>query len=217
PVCVVIVLGACNSTNLIDGLDGLCAGVIAIVGLALMTLAAALSTGAEGLQPRVALAAAVAGAALGFLPWNFRPAKIFMGDAGSMLLGYICGMLMLSFAGLDGDSAHGAGSKPLLAALMAFAVPVLDSALAIARRKLAGKPIFKGDRSHFYDQLVDRGLSVRQTVLVCYLLGGIAGGLALAALALSTTVTLLVYLAALAVALVAVIRARMLRVDPDPV
>lgn len=206
PLGVVIVLGACNSTNLIDGLDGLCAGVVAIAGLTFLCLAAAFS--GEGVATRPALAAAVTGAALGFLPWNFRPARIFMGDAGSMLLGYICGFLILSFS-------SAAPAKALAAALVAFAVPVLDSALAIARRKLAGKPIFKGDRSHFYDQLVDRGLSVRKTVLACYLLGAVAGGLALAALGLSLGLTLALYAGALVVAVVSVIRAKMLRVDAE--
>lgn len=159
-----IVLGAVNSTNLIDGLDGLCSGVTAIISAGFLLLAthlAAWETSVAGDPVRLVLATAMLGAALGFLPFNFNPARIFMGDAGSVLLGYNCGILILLF------------SEPtifrwVLGALVIFALPVLDTALAVFRRWRSGRPIFEGDRSHFYDQLVQRGLTVKQTVLVCY-------------------------------------------------
>jgi UDP-GlcNAc:undecaprenyl-phosphate/decaprenyl-phosphate GlcNAc-1-phosphate transferase len=165
-VGVFIVLGACNSANLIDGLDGLCSGVTAIISLGFFLLAAHLGT--WGYSPttdpvRMVLAIAMFGAALGFLPWNFNPARIFMGDAGSVLLGYNCGMLILLFA-------ERGTLRWVVGALMIFALPVFDTMLAMVRRWRAGRSIFEGDRSHFYDQLVQRGFSVRQTVLVCYAL-----------------------------------------------
>lgn len=169
-----IVLGACNSTNLIDGLDGLCSGVTAIISLGFFVLAAQLAAwnySPTDDQIRLTLAVAMVGAALGFLPWNFNPAKIFMGDAGSVLLGYNCGMLILLFA-----ERHTV--RWVIAALMIFALPVFDTALAMLRRWRAGRSIFEGDRSHFYDQLVQRGFTVRQTVLICYgltLLYGLLG------------------------------------------
>ncbi len=161
---VLVVLGACNSTNLIDGLDGLCSGVTSIISFGFFLLAAHLAVwnySATGDPVRLVLAIAMAGAALGFLPWNFNPAKIFMGDAGSVLLGYNCGMLILLFAERE-------IMRWVIGALVIFALPIFDTALAMFRRWRAGRSIFEGDRSHFYDQLVQRGLSTRQTVLVCY-------------------------------------------------
>jgi UDP-GlcNAc:undecaprenyl-phosphate GlcNAc-1-phosphate transferase len=163
---ILVVLGACNSANLIDGLDGLCSGVTAIISLGFFLLASHLAIweySETGDPIRLVLAIAMFGAAVGFLPWNFNPAKIFMGDAGSMLLGYNCGMLILLFA-------EKGKFRWVIAALMIFALPVFDTALAMFRRWRAGRSIFEGDRSHFYDQLVQRGLSVRQTVLISYFL-----------------------------------------------
>jgi UDP-GlcNAc:undecaprenyl-phosphate GlcNAc-1-phosphate transferase len=164
---VFIVLGACNSANLIDGLDGLCSGVTAIISLGFFVLAAHLAVwnfSTTGDPVRLVLAITMFGAALGFLPWNFNPARIFMGDAGSMLLGYNCGMLILLFSERAGIL------RWFIAALMMFALPMFDTALALIRRWRAGRPVFAGDRSHFYDQLVQRGFSIRQTVLVSYVL-----------------------------------------------
>ena len=161
-----IVLGACNSTNLIDGLDGLCAGVTAIIALGFFIIAAYLAVyewARDANATRLVLSIAMLGATLGFLPFNFNPAKIFMGDAGSVLLGYNCGIMILLFD-------EGGVIRWMLAGLMVFAVPILDTALAIFRRWRSGRSIFAGDRSHFYDQLRDRGWSVKQTVMICYAL-----------------------------------------------
>jgi UDP-GlcNAc:undecaprenyl-phosphate GlcNAc-1-phosphate transferase len=162
---IFIVLGACNSTNLIDGLDGLCTGVTAIISLSFFLLAAHLAIFKEeqNHSVRLVLALAMTGATLGFLPWNFNPARIFMGDAGSVLLGFNCGILILLFA-------EWGIVRWVVGALLIFALPIFDTALAMFRRWTSGTPIFAGDRSHFYDQLVQRGLSVKQTVLVCYAL-----------------------------------------------
>lgn len=161
---VLVVLGTCNSSNLLDGLDGLCSGVTAIISLGMFLLAAYLATWRTD-EPqhtvRLALAAGMLGATLGFLPMNFNPAKIFMGDAGSVLLGYNCGMMILLFA-------EWANFRWVLAAMIISALPVFDTALAMYRRWKSGRPIFQGDRSHFYDQLVQRGCTVRQAVLICY-------------------------------------------------
>lgn len=167
-VGVFIVLGACNSANLIDGLDGLCSGVTAIVALGFCVLAGHLAVwdySQSGDPVRLVMAIAMFGAALGFLPLNFNPAKIFMGDAGSILLGYNCGVMILLFA-------ERGIFKWVLGGLMVFALPITDTALAMFRRWRSGRSIFAGDRSHFYDQLVDRGLSVRQVVAISYLVAG---------------------------------------------
>jgi UDP-GlcNAc:undecaprenyl-phosphate/decaprenyl-phosphate GlcNAc-1-phosphate transferase len=167
---VFLVVAACNAANLLDGLDGLCSGVTAIITVGFLLLATSIvgwHTWGEGLGYQfstliIIISMALFGASMGFLPYNFNPASIFMGDAGSMLLGFVCATLMVMF-----------GEKPglvkwFISSLLIFGLPIFDTSLAYTRRKINGKPVFQGDRSHFYDQLVDRGLTVRQAVLVCY-------------------------------------------------
>lgn len=213
-VGLLLVMGACNSANLIDGLDGLCAGVTAIISIGFFVLAAHLAytvpeRGAN--EVRLLLTMAMLGATLGFLPMNFNPAKIFMGDAGSMLLGYNCGMIILLFAeyGLV---------KWVLCGLMVFALPMFDTALAIVRRWRNGRPIFEGDRSHFYDQLVDRGLSVRKVVAISYALAAgyaLLGVLpALVGMRLRVRHLAPLYAGVVAVTIVIIVAAKMVRVDP---
>ncbi|MGA2266480.1 MAG: MraY family glycosyltransferase, partial [Phycisphaerae bacterium] len=115
----------------------------------------------------VGLCLAMAGAVLGFLPYNVPPASIFMGDAGSMLLGFFVATMLALFA-CEGTA------RWLLAACAIYALPILDTALAVVRRALAGKSIFAGDRSHLYDQLVDRGMTVKQVVALFYVLAVVA-------------------------------------------
>jgi UDP-GlcNAc:undecaprenyl-phosphate GlcNAc-1-phosphate transferase len=166
-LCMFMVIATCNATNLLDGLDGLCGGVTGIVALGFLVLAAFLATYAhfEGTtdQLRVGLALAMAGAVFGFLPYNIPPASIFMGDAGSMLLGFFVAVMMAMFC----REGHG---RFFMAACVVFGLPILDTALAVVRRLIAGKSIFAGDRSHLYDQLVDRGMSVKQVVVLFYIL-----------------------------------------------
>lgn len=167
--CVVIVIATCNATNLLDGLDGLCGGVTAIIALGFLALAVHLAmyphVGPHGI--RVALCLAMAGAVLGFLPYNIPPASIFMGDAGSMLLGFFVAVMMALFC-REGNA------RWFLAACAVFALPILDTGLAVVRRLRAGVSIFAGDRSHLYDQLVDRGMSVKQVVVLFYALAAVA-------------------------------------------
>ena len=164
----VIVIGCCNAANLMDGLDGLCGGVTAIVaaGFLFLSVHLAMSSGAVFANQdalRVVLGLALLGGVLGFVPYNFNPASIFMGDAGSMFLGFVCALLMILFA----DGQH---FKWFLAALVMFSLPILDTALAFVRRWVNGRPIFSPDRYHFHHQLVARGFSVKQTVIISYLL-----------------------------------------------
>ncbi len=170
-LCVMVVLSACNATNLLDGLDGLCGGVTWINSIFFLVLAVwlAMSASFPGTDElRVGLSLAMAGAILGFLPYNIQPASIFLGDAGSMLLGFFVATMMVLFC-------QGAAMRWFLAAIVVFALPILDTTLALVRRLLAGKPIFAGDRSHLYDQLVDRGMSVKQVVALFYILSITAG------------------------------------------
>ncbi len=173
----VLVLGGCNATNLMDGLDGLAAGVTSVVALGFTFICVALAMGMYGpegaysmLQDpvRVVLCVALLGTVLGFLPYNFNPANIFMGDAGSLLLGYLCVTLILLLAE-KGDP------QLVMAGLMVYALPILDTSLAIVRRKLRGQPIFSPDNQHIHHQLIRSGLSVKQSVLTLY---AVAGGFA---------------------------------------
>lgn len=162
---IAMVVGCCNATNLLDGLDGLCGGVTAVIGAGFLFLAVQLAM--LGLEPdwdavRIVLSLALLGAILGFVPYNFNPASIFMGDAGSMFIGFSCATLIVLLAQEQ--------PKWLLAAMVMFALPILDTALAFARRWVNRRPLFGADRHHFHHQLVERGFSIRQTVLVLYAL-----------------------------------------------
>lgn len=189
-ISLFIVLGACNSANLIDGLDGLCSGVTAIISLGFFLLASHLAVwqySVAGDPLRLTLAIAMLGAALGFLPWNFNPARIFLGDAGSVLLGYNCGLLIVLFA-------EKSIVRWVVAALMIFALPIFDTVLAMFRRWRSKRSIFEGDRSHFYDQLVQRNLTVRQTVILCYVLTMLYAAAGLLACVIRTSYTIPLYL-----------------------
>jgi UDP-GlcNAc:undecaprenyl-phosphate GlcNAc-1-phosphate transferase len=209
---LVIVLGACNSTNLIDGLDGLCAGVTAIICLGFFVLAAHLAVwqfSREENTTRLLLSIAMLGATLGFLPLNFNPAKIFMGDAGSVLLGFSCGVIILMF----GERGQ---VRWLLGGLMIFALPIFDTALAIVRRWRSGRSIFAGDRSHFYDQLVDRGISIRKVVLISYALAAFYAVLGCASIWLRLRYIVPLYAAVGLVTIAVIVRAGMAHAEPPP-
>jgi UDP-GlcNAc:undecaprenyl-phosphate GlcNAc-1-phosphate transferase len=165
---VAIVVLCCNATNLMDGLDGLCGGVTAIIAAGFVFLAVNLATSSGGMNInqdvlRVVLGLALLGAVLAFVPFNFNPASIFMGDTGSMLLGFSCATMMILFA------AHG-HFRWFLAAMVMFALPILDTTLAFVRRWVNGRPVFSADRHHFHHQLVARGFTVKQTVIISYAL-----------------------------------------------
>ena len=178
-ICVITVIATCNATNFLDGLDGLCGGVTGIIALGFLGLAVFLAQ--YGNVPgndelRVGLCLAMAGAVLGFLPYNVPPASIFMGDAGSMLLGFFVAAMMALFC-REGTP------RWFLAAWVVFALPTLDTSLAVVRRFLAGKSIFAGDRSHLYDQLVDRGMTVKRVVILFYFLAAVAAAVGVSAAA----------------------------------
>ena len=177
PIVIIFVLGATNSLNLLDGLDGLCAGVTAIITLGMLILAIHLATwdfSETGDPVRLIVCLSLFGGVLGFLPFNRHPAKIFMGDAGSLLLGFTIAALMILF----GEKIP----RWWMASIVVFGLPILDTATALVRRKLNGRPLMVSDRGHVYDQLMDRGLGLRKTVLICY---GLAALYAIIGLAMS--------------------------------
>ena len=168
PIVIVFVLGSTNSLNLLDGLDGLCGGVTAIITVAMLLLAVHLVTcGPYDLADpvRIIICLGLVGSVCGFLPFNRYPAKIFMGDAGSMLLGFSVATLMILFA------RH--SPRWWMASILVMGLPILDTAVALARRWLNKKPLFVSDRGHLYDQMFDRGASLKKTVRICYFLAGL--------------------------------------------
>ncbi len=176
-VVMFFVLGATNSLNLLDGLDGLCAGVTAIITIALLLLATHLATWGFsdfGDPVRIVIGLALVGGVCGFLPFNRHPARIFMGDAGSMLLGFVVAALMILFAERV--------ARWWLASVIVFGLPILDTAVAVARRLLNHRPVFVSDRGHIYDQMIDRGIPLKRTVAICY---GLAGFYALLGVTMS--------------------------------
>jgi UDP-GlcNAc:undecaprenyl-phosphate GlcNAc-1-phosphate transferase len=168
PLTLLWYVGMMNAINFLDGLDGLLSGVTAISGVFLFVIALLHA------NPVVALVvAALAGAALGFLPYNFNPARIILGDAGSLFIGYV-----FATVSIIGESKT-AIAISVVVPLLVLALPVLDTAAAIVRRARSGKRITEADRGHFHHQLIFRyGLNVRQAVLllyaVCFVLGVVA-------------------------------------------
>ncbi len=171
----IFVLGGCNAANLIDGLDGLLSGVTAITaaGLLIISLivASIMTTGdltalAASGEPalggaRIVLSAALLGACLGFLPHNFNPAVIFLGDCGSLLLGYMSVVIILML-GAQGQT------HLVFAGLLVFAVPVMDTLLAIIRRKLSGRRMSDPDDQHIHHQLRRALGTVKRAVFALY-------------------------------------------------
>lgn len=187
----VFVLGGCNAANLIDGLDGLLSGVVAIVAIGLLAISLLMlpQTPADSLSSengvlagaRIVLCMALLGAVLGFLPHNFKPAVIFLGDCGSLLLGYMCVVLILMLG------EHGQ-THLVFAGLIVFSVPIIDTTLAIIRRKLAGVPMSAADDQHLHHQLKRALGGVRRAVFTLYAMSAIFAfvGVTLAALVLKT-------------------------------
>ena len=170
PVTMLWVLAFTNALNFIDGLDGLAAGVALIASLTFLNVA--LQTG----QPLLAvyICAVLGGAALGFLPYNFHPAKIFMGDAGSMFLGFM--LASISIVGTLKSTAAIALGIPILV----LGLPVMDTVWAIFRRLSNGQAVYQADRNHFHHRLLKMGMSHREAVLVMYCVSGWMGISALA-------------------------------------
>jgi len=172
PLTVVWVLIMVNATNFIDGLDGLAAGIVAIAaGAFFVWVYVAPSTFSEPTSIAALLAAVAAGAAIGFLPYNFYPARIFMGDSGAMLLGLLLAASTIAGVGRTIQPSRGALAAfaiPVLIPLFVVAIPLVDVALAIARRIRGGRPIYAPDKEHIHHQLRQIGHTHRRAVLIMY-------------------------------------------------
>ena len=187
PVTMFWLVGLTNTVNLIDGLDGLAAGVASIASFTIMLIALE-----QNLILVAVLTAALAGAAVGFLKYNFNPAEIFMGDTGSMFLGFM----------LAGISVTGAvksvAAIALVVPIFALGLPILDTTFAIVRRLRGGVPIFKPDKGHLHHRLLSVGFTQRQAVLLMYVISALFGLSAIALTAVSSQIAVIILLVVVA-------------------
>jgi UDP-GlcNAc:undecaprenyl-phosphate GlcNAc-1-phosphate transferase len=168
PLTVFWLLLASNALNLIDGLDGLCAGMGLMATLTLFSAAL--------LRHNLPLAHAtfpLAGALVGFLCYNFAPATVFLGDSGALLIGFLLGCYGMIW------TQKASTLLSILVPLLALSIPLLDVSLSVLRRFLRNQPIFTGDQRHIHHRLLDRGFSVKQAVWVLYLFSALAAAMAL--------------------------------------
>ncbi len=184
PLTILWVVAAANAINLVDGLDGLAAGMVAISAATFFIYLVRGGDTSESASVAALLSAITVGICAGFLPWNFHPAKIFMGDTGSMLLGMLVAIATISGVGRNpvppprGEVAVIA--LPLLVPLLVLGIPFLDVLLAIVRRTRKGLGIAHADKEHIFHHLMDIGHGHRGAVLLMYLWSALVCGSALA-------------------------------------
>lgn len=187
PLTILWIVAITNAVNFIDGLDGLACGVSCITSLNLLVIALLVS------DAKVAIImAALTGACLGFVPYNFNPAKIFMGDTGSTFLGFM--LATVSIQGLF--KAYTAIS--FIVPFLLLGLPIFDICFAVIRRVASGRSPMEADRGHFHHRLIDMGFSQKQSVAIAYVLTGILG-LAAVLLTVSGAMKALIMLGAIVV------------------
>lgn len=180
---VLLTVAMINAMNFVDGLDGLASGIGFIAASATCAFSLGVldeSGGDVTAYPPALIAATIAGACLGFLPHNFQPARIFMGDSGSMLIGLMLATASTTASGKVDYTESGFGGKdalallsPLLVVAAVLFVPLLDLILAVVRRTRAGKSPFHADKMHLHHRLLEIGHSQRRAVLLIYLWAGV--------------------------------------------
>jgi UDP-GlcNAc:undecaprenyl-phosphate GlcNAc-1-phosphate transferase len=168
PLTIVWVLWITNAFNLIDGIDGLAAGSALFSTLAVFVVSLASGNAFVSI-----LALGLAGAILGFLRFNFNPATIFLGDSGSLFIGFMLSALALG--GASKSSTVVAVAIPVVS----FGLPILETVISVLRRFLSGQPVFSADREHIHHKLLERGLSQRQSVIILYAVSAACGLLSL--------------------------------------
>ena len=202
PATIFWVVGLTNTVNLIDGLDGLAAGVSSIAAVTIFLVAIE-----EGIPFVAMITAALAGAAIGFLYYNFNPARIFMGDTGSMFLGF-----MLAGISVIG-AVKSAATIALIVPILALGLPILDTTFAIVRRARNHRPIFKPDKGHLHHRLLAHGFTQKQAVLLMYVVSALFGLCALALTAVSTQAALLIIIIVAAAVFIGARKLGILRLD----
>jgi UDP-GlcNAc:undecaprenyl-phosphate/decaprenyl-phosphate GlcNAc-1-phosphate transferase len=185
-ITILVIVATVNAVNFVDGLDGLAAGVIGIGAVAFFSFSVALVfiNDAERASTAAMLTAALAGACFGFLPHNFFPARMFMGDSGSLLIGFMLACSAISLTGqfsttTINQGVNGANASllpallPLILPFAVLLVPFVDLLLAVVRRTRAGRSPFSPDKKHLHHRLLEIGHSQRRAVLVMYLWAGL--------------------------------------------
>lgn len=184
PLTILWVIAAVNAINLVDGLDGLAAGMVAIAATAFFVFMIRSGDASDAGTVAALLSVVAVGICVGFLPWNFHPAKIFMGDTGAMLLGMILAIATIAGVGSDPFPPTGGDvaviALPLLVPLLVLGIPFLDVVLAVVRRMRRGLGIAHADKEHIHHQLMLIGHGHRQAVLLMYLWSALLAGSALA-------------------------------------
>ena len=163
-ISVFWIVGITNAINLIDGLDGLAAGVSGIAALSLYIVAVI-----RRQDDMAIIGVSLVGAIAGFLPYNFNPAKLFMGDTGSTFLGF-----MLAILSIEG-TMKSVTALALAIPILVLGLPIFDTAFAILRRIMNGRPIGEADRGHIHHRLLDMGLSHRMSVTILYIISAALG------------------------------------------
>lgn len=175
PITILWVVGITNAVNLIDGLDGLACGISLISALTLFGVCIISEREIAAL-----LTAILAGACIGFLPFNFNPASIFLGDTGAQFLGF-----MLAAISIQG-AIKSATAVVVAVPILALGLPIYDTLFAMIRRKINNRPIMEADRGHLHHKLLDLGLNQKQVVLIMYSISAILGTTSIVAMVLST-------------------------------
>ncbi len=162
PLTILWIIGVTNAINIIDGLDGLASSLSIVAAAAIAWTAHGL-----GLEPLAAVAIGLMGAIIGFLPYNIHPARVFMGDAGSLTIGFL-------LASMSAATFHAAeDARSVVIPLVALGIPVLDTVMSMARRLLEGRSIMSPDRNHLHHRLMDRGHGQPRTVLILFTSSGL--------------------------------------------
>ena len=173
PITLIWILGITNAVNLIDGLDGLAAGISSISAISLLTIFLIVKAPLEV----IIIAIALVGATLGFLPYNFNPAKTFMGDVGSNFLGFT--LSVISIMGMVKSYTLLTIAIPIIV----LGIPVFDMIFAVVRRLLRGQKITAPDKEHIHHRLLNLGLSQKQAVITLYIITSVLGIIAVALVA----------------------------------
>lgn len=220
---VLVVLVSINAINFVDGLDGLAAGIVGIAAVAFFAYSYLLSVelGFERATLSTLVCALLAGMCLGFLPHNWFPARIFMGDTGSMMLGLLLAASTITLSGqVDPNALEGTTLLPALLPIIlpaaVMTIPLVDLALAVVRRTRAGRNPFAPDKRHLHHRLLEMGHSQNRAVLLMYAWTAIIAGTALALAFVPIPVALLIFVAGLAL-LVVLVRRPAAAAPADPV
>ncbi|MBQ7704236.1 MAG: undecaprenyl/decaprenyl-phosphate alpha-N-acetylglucosaminyl 1-phosphate transferase [Selenomonadaceae bacterium] len=181
PATIFWLVGLTNTVNLIDGLDGLAAGVCGLAAVTIFLVAME-----QNFFLITILTAALAGAAFGFLFYNTNPARIFMGDSGSLFLGFM--LASISIIGV----VKSAATIALIVPILALGIPILDTTFAILRRFIGGQPIFKPDKGHLHHRLLKLGFTQRQAVFLMYVISAMLGLSAIALTEVSNSIAVII-------------------------